>query len=217
MKAEKVKSKKAKVVKILIYGFCLFFFGWTILAAFLAKCLIVKKPQQKSDAIWVLSGSSTYLERNRKAAELYKQGISDKIILTNDGNFGGWSQIEERNPAFTELAKRELIAQGVPAIAIEVLPKFVQGTNDEADLFSDSVKTRQLDSVLLVTSAYHSRRTLWTFERAASKYSLSVEIGLEYAPVGEQTPPPLSWWTSRKGWSLVGGEYVKLIYYWLYY
>lgn len=217
MKTEKLKSKNAKAARIVIYGFCFFLFGWTVFAPFLAKSLIVEKTLQTSEVIWVLGGSGTYLERNRKAAELYKKGIAGKIILTNDGNVGGWSKMEGRNLAFTELASRELIAQGVPAEAIEILPDLVQGTDDEADLFSEAVQIRQLNSVLLVTSAYHSRRTLWTFQRAASKKGLSVEIGLESAPTGEQTPPPMYWWISRKGWSLVGGEYLKMIYYWFSY
>jgi uncharacterized SAM-binding protein YcdF (DUF218 family) len=219
VKVVKVKSKikKAKVLRILFYGFCLFFLVWLFLAPFLAKLLIIEKPLERADAIWVLGGSSTYIERNQEAALAYKKGIAQKIFLTNDGNYGGWSKIEDRNPPFADLAKKELMAQGVPEDAIEILPKVVEGTQDEAVLFTQTAQTRHLRSVLLVTSAYHSRRTLWTFQRTVLKNNLSVEIGLESAPPGQQTPPPLIWWLSRRGWSLVGEEYVKTIYYWLYY
>jgi uncharacterized SAM-binding protein YcdF (DUF218 family) len=82
---------------------------------------------------------------------------------------------------------------------------------------TETARKRNLNSVLLVTSAYHTRRTLWTFEKAASKNDLTIQIGIESAPTGEQTPPQFTWWLSRTGWNLVAGEYLKGIYYWLFY
>ena len=216
MKEFKVKNKKAKV-KILFLGFCLFFLGWIFLAPLLANFLIVENSIEKAEAILVLGGSSTYIERNREAAEAYKNGVASKIFLTNDGEKGRWSPAEQKNPTFAELAKRELIRQGVPEEAIEILPEIVEGTNYEADVFAKTAQERQMKSVLLVTSAYHSRRTLWTFERAVIKNNLSVELGLQTPLPGLQTPTPWTWWLSRKGWSVVGGEYVKMPYYWLFY
>ncbi len=116
-----------------------------------------------------------------------------------------------------ELAKRELISQGVPNEAIEILPEVVEGTNEEADSFTKIAQKHNLKSVLLVTSAYHSRRTLWIFEQAVLKNNLQVNLGLRSPPTGQQTPTPFIWWLSFRGWSAVGGEYVKMIYYWLFY
>lgn len=191
--------------------------AWLLIAPLLAHLLIVEKPIEKADAIWVLGGSGTFLERTQHAAELYRKGITTKIFLVNDGVFGGWNKIEQRNLPFYEISKRELLAQGVPNEAIEVLPENVTGTNYEADLFAKIAKERNLTSILLVTSAYHSRRTLWTFQKSAEKNNLTIEFGLESPPVGIQTPPKFNWWLSLKGWDLVGGEYVKLIYYWFIY
>ena len=186
------------------------FIVWALLAPFLANILIVKKPLQRADAIWVLSGSSTYIERNREAAHAYKKGVAAKIFLTNDGGQAGWSQSEQRNPPFVELAKGELIEQGVPNEAIEILPKLVEGTNYEADLFAETAQKHNFKSVLLVTSAYHSRRTLWTFNRAVLNNNLSVEIGL-------QSPSKTTLLLSPSDLMFVGEEYVKMAYYWLFY
>ena len=30
---------------------------------------------------------------------------------------------------------------------------------------------------------------------------------------GEETPAPCCWWVTARGWQMVAGEYVKLIYY----
>jgi len=105
----------------------------------------------------------------------------------------------------------------VPEEAIETLPTVVGGTNDEANLFAGVSAERGLKSLLLVTSAYHSRRALWTFERAMSRNNVSLNIGIESPPTGQQTPLPSTWWLSGTGWRMVGLEYVKIVYYWLVY
>ncbi len=54
------------------------FVGWIFIAPFLAKNLIVEKPVEKADAIWVLSGSAAYIERNQEAAQAYKKGVASE-------------------------------------------------------------------------------------------------------------------------------------------
>lgn len=206
-------SRKFKILITLVSLLLL----WLFLAPLLASFLIVEKTLEKADAILVLGGSATYLERTHKAAELFKQGIAPKIFLTNDGMQGGWHPQEKRNPYIYERARWELIANGVPKNAIEVLPEVVEGTQDEAILLTKNAPQNQLKKVLLVTSAYHTRRTLSTFEQVLRDNNESVEIGITSPPTGEQTPPPSIWWLSRRGWQMVGGEYVKIIYYWLFY
>ncbi|MCY7348171.1 MAG: YdcF family protein [Pyrinomonadaceae bacterium] len=193
------------------------FFIWILAAPRLASCLIVEKPLENADAIFVLSGSATYIERTQKAAALYKQRLAPKIFLTNDGTRGGWNQNQQKNPYFVELARMELVAQKVPENAIEVLSETVAGTDDEAELFVKTAREQNLKSILLVTSAYHTRRTLWTFEKVLAESGLKTEIGIASAPFGQQTPSPNFWWLSPFGWNLVAGEYVKSFYYWVYY
>lgn len=190
---------------------------WILIAPVLASFLIVDKRLEKADAIFVLAGAAAYVERNQKTAALYKQGVAPKIFLTNDGLRGGWNQKEQRNPYFVERARWELIAQGVPENAIEILPGTVAGTDEEAALFAKTVAEKNLKSVLLVTSPYHTRRVFRTFGKAASKNDLPVELGVASPPTGEQTPKPFVWWLSRRGWRDVAGEYVKILYYWIYY
>ena len=209
-------KKENRAFKFVVIVLILFFI-WILSAPYLASFLIVEKPLEKADAIFVLGGSATYIERNQEAAALYKQGLATKIFLTNDGSRGGWSIKEKRNPYFVELARWELIAQGVPENVIEILPGTVAGTGDESELLVKSVRERNLKSVLLVTSAYHTRRALWTFENTASKNKLSIEFGIESPPTGQQTPPPFYWWLTARGWQDVGAEYVKIIYYGFFY
>src|SRR3954463_3626738 len=97
---------------------------WSLLAWGAAHALIVRSPLAgKADALVVLSGSATYVERTRFAAELLGEGRSTVIILTNDNQTSGWSNDEQRNPLFVERAANELKSAGVPGEKILVLPR----------------------------------------------------------------------------------------------
>ena len=203
-------------LKILIV--CLaFFLGWIFIAPILAESLIVEKPLEKTDAILVLGGSSVYIERTRKAAEIYKTGAAPVIFLTDDGERAGWSRIEKRNPPYVELARKNLISEGVPAEAIVILEPKVSGTIYEAQVLAERAKAENLQSILIVTSAYHTRRALWTFERFFAENDIKTELGIVAPATGEQTPQPFVWWFSPRGWRFVAGEYVKFLVYWIYY
>ena len=191
--------------------------AWIPLSWMAARYLTVEKPLPSADAIFVLSGADAYGERTDEAARLFKEKIAPKIFLTNDGLQGGWNQKEQRNPYFIERARWRLIALGVPSDAIEMLPEIVRGTNDEANLLVKISAERNLKSLMLVTSAYHTRRTLWTFERVVSKNNSPLEIGIKFPSEDRNTPSRTGWWFSIKGWETVGAEYVKTIYYWLVY
>jgi uncharacterized SAM-binding protein YcdF (DUF218 family) len=206
-------SRKLKVFVLL----AIFFVVWIVVAPLLANRLIVEKRLEKADAILVLGGSSVYVERTQEAALLYKKGIAPKIFLTDDGERAGWSQEKQTNPPFVELAKESLISQGVPSENIEILSPQVTGTIYEAEILLKKVKDENLDSLLIVTSAYHTKRSLWIFEKVFSDNNLPIKIGIIPAQTGQQTPPPNFWWLTPRGWQLVAGEYVKTLYYWLYY
>ena len=207
-------KNSSRAFKFLV-TFLLLLTAWIFTAPFLAENLIVEKPLEHADAILVLAGSSVYQERARKAASLYKQGVAPKIVLTDDGEKGGWSKIEQRNPPYVELARNLLVAEGVPFGAVEIIKPNGSGTIHEAQITSEKARQENWKTILLVTSAYHTRRALWSFEKAAEGANL--QFGIAAAPVGEQTPPPVYWWFSPRGWNFVAGEYVKRVYYWVYY
>ncbi|HEV2915231.1 MAG TPA: YdcF family protein [Pyrinomonadaceae bacterium] len=188
---------------------------WSLLAWAAAHALVVRAELTHADALVVLSGSGVYLERAGSAAQLWKEGRADKIILTNDSQHGGWSEAKQRNPSFVERASEELERAGVAADKIEVLPEAVTSTHDEALLLRRYATTHGLRSILVVTSAYHSRRALWTLRRVFQ--GSGIEVGLTAVAPGQQSPPPATWWWHALGWRTVALEYIKLGYYWLSY
>ena len=193
----------------------LFIVGWGILAWVAARALIVSAPLDSADAIVVLSGSSPYVERTHKAAELYRQRRAPLVLLTDDHTQGGWSSAVQRNPYFVERATDELIKQGVPVEKIRIIPGMPSGTHDEVLVIKDYASAQRLRSLLVVTSAYHSRRALRRLHQAFA--GTETVVGLDPVPPGSQTPSPAFWWLQVEGWRIVGGELVKLVYYRLKY
>ncbi|MCA1615405.1 MAG: YdcF family protein [Acidobacteria bacterium] len=189
--------------------------AWALVAWGAARWLAVAEALPRADAVVVLGGAAAYVERTREAARLYGEGRAPVVVLTNDGLRGGWSQAQQRNPFFHERAGEELRRAGVAAQRIELVPGVVASTHDEAVAVRAYAAARGWRSLLVVTSAYHSRRALWTFRRVFE--GSNVALGLAPAPPGEGTPSTFAWWLRPRGWRLIAGEYLKLIYYrWQY-
>ena len=201
--------RRRRIIKVLV----LFLVVWVVLAWVAARALIVKAEIGSADALVVLSGSSSYLERTQKAAELYRQGRAPLVLLTNDHTRGGWSQALQTNPFFVDRALEELTKRGVPAERIRIVPGVAASTHSEAVIVKDYAAAQGLRSVLIITSAYHSRRALRTFRTNFA--DTKIIIGLDSTSRSETSVA--LWWLSPSGWRDVAGEYVKLIYYWLKY
>jgi uncharacterized SAM-binding protein YcdF (DUF218 family) len=188
---------------------------WTVLAWGAARALVSEAELERADLIVVLGGSAAYEERARHAARLYREGRAPLVVLTFDGTLAGWSQAEQTNPPFVQLAREELLRAGVPPGSIVVLPETVSSTHDEALAARAYAERGGARSLLFVTSAYHTRRALWTLRRAFR--GSGVEVGVEAVEPGGQTPPAATWWLYRRGWGAVALEYPKLLYYyWKY-
>lgn len=189
--------------------------AWPVVAWSGARLLIIKEELPSADAIVVLSGPATYLERTAWAAKLYAEGRAPIVVVSNEGLMSRWSHEEQRNLYFHELATRELQARGVPRDKIRVLSDIGAGTYQECLRIRDFAIQEKFKRLMIVTSAYHSRRALWSMRRASTATELI--IGVDGAPAGWQMPSPAKWWFSRWGWQTVAGEYVKMVYYRLTY
>ncbi|HYG81627.1 MAG TPA: YdcF family protein [Pyrinomonadaceae bacterium] len=193
----------------------LFLLAWSLAAWGAARLLVVRAELARADALIVLSGGSFYEERARHAAELFAEGRAPLVVLTDDGLRGPWSDELERNPTYAELEAEELARAGVPRESVSVVPELVSSTYDEAVRVRDYARARGLRSVLVVTSPYHSRRALWVW-RLVFRGS-GIEVGLDPATEGAQSPPAATWWWHLRGWRAVAFEYPKMAYYWLRY
>jgi uncharacterized SAM-binding protein YcdF (DUF218 family) len=189
--------------------------AWWLVAWGAARALVVRGELERADALAVLGGSGVYVERTRHAARLFREGRASKVILTNDGQRGGWSNALRRNPFFVERAAEELRRAGLSPEKIEVLPRVVASTYEEAVMLREYAASHGLRSLLVVTSGYHARRALWAFERVFR--GSGIAVGLDPVAPGEQKASTAVWWLRPGGWQMVAGEYLKLVYYrWRY-
>jgi hypothetical protein len=190
---------------------------WTVLAPIAARLLIVRVTVQRADAIVVLSGSASFSERVNEAQLLYEDGLAPLILLTNDGGQAGWNEEAKRNPYFFELARWQLLEKGVPESSIRVLTPIVKGTMGEAETVVDAALQANMTSLVIVTSPYHSRRSLWTYRLVERRKGTSLDLGMEPALSWSQSPRWYAWWLSLSGWRSVPSEYLKIAYYWVRY
>ena len=112
--------------------------------------LTVDSGMAKADVIIVLGGGSH--ERPLRAAELFREKAAPRIIVTGEGD--------------DEINRELLIQGGVPATVIQVEGKS-QTTRENAEFTIKLLRAEKIHSAILVTSWYHSRRALKTFEHFA--------------------------------------------------
>ena len=182
-----------------------------LFAAGAAQLLIVRSPLNKADAIVVMSGSATFRERAQHAAALFNEGRAPRIVLTNDQLTSSWSEAEQRNPYYYERSREELRRAGVPDDKIAVIMTPIRSTYDEAVLLKKYSEANHLSSLLVVTSAYHSRRVFWTFRHVFE--GTGKLIGIDPAEPRIESPMAATWWLHRLGWEMVPKEYLKLLVY----
>jgi len=165
--------------------------------------LVVDRTLPHADALVVMAGEKPI--RIPAAARLYKQGKAEKILLTNDGIFSSWSQEKQRNLYEVEWAEESLLKMKVPKSAIVKLPYSASGSIYDALNTRAFVLEKGIKSICIVTSDYHSKRSLWTFERVFR--GCPIVIGVH---------PVKSGVTALAGYRKVtplGLEFLKYLYY----
>jgi len=102
---------------------------------------------KRADVIVLLGGDTG--GRVVRALELYKAGGAPKILITG---YGDWS-----------MNRDYLLRAGVKSNALIIEPRS-RTTKENAEFSSELMKARGMNSAILVTSWYHSRRALACFE-----------------------------------------------------
>lgn len=177
-----------------------------------ADFLIVNDaPLQKADMIFLLNGD--YNTRPFRAAELYQQGLAPEIVIARSLSQPAENLGLVQNE--TDISVQVMEKLGVPSAKIIVLQVKggVTSTFDEATALRQFVEGRQMRRILLVTSAFHTRRASWIIQKELSGTGVALEVSA--VPYGEFSAA--NWWKSEDGLIALNNEYVKLVYYyWKY-
>jgi uncharacterized SAM-binding protein YcdF (DUF218 family) len=161
-----------------------------LFSAIWRKALVVRVPMKSADAILLLGGESQ--GRPLEAARLYHQGVASLVIVVGTGDY--------------RTNKKSLLQEGVPAGAILIEPSSTS-TQENALFVRPLLKEAGIQRVLLVTSSFHARRALATFQQLVPDIVFGV------------APSRIGWWDTPSGrfqedaWA--AKEFIKLSYYWL--
>ncbi|KJS03111.1 MAG: hypothetical protein VR65_02385 [Desulfobulbaceae bacterium BRH_c16a] len=136
--------------------------------------LIIDKQVPHVEALVVMAGSMP--ERLPAAARLFQEGISRKILLTNDGILGAWSEEKQRNLYRVEWAEFCLTKMQVPEEAVVKLAYSSSGSIYDAMNSRTEILDKGIKSIIIVTSDYHTRRSLWCFERVLRDHPVTIGV-----------------------------------------
>ncbi len=163
----------AALAIILLLAVLAFTFRSQILTG-VADYLIVNDKLQPADVIFLLN--SEVNTRPFRASELYKQGLAPVIVIARSEN----TPTVDLGlvPNDTDLSVGVMEKLGVPAEKIIVLPfpGGVTSTFDEASALRQYIQTHPIHRIILVTSAFHTRRARWTFEKVLAGLPVTLEM-----------------------------------------
>jgi uncharacterized SAM-binding protein YcdF (DUF218 family) len=164
---------------------------------FSGRFLVVNEPQP-ADVILVLAGETE--QRPLRALELLRQGYAKKLILDvpAGAKLYQWPQ--------TELARMYL--QGLPeASTMSVCPIAGLSTRDESNDAAHCLAQAGGKKVLIVTSDYHTRRSLGIFRRTQPEFTYSVAAAYDANVFGEK------WWQHREWAKTNFNEWTKFLWW----
>ena len=166
--------------------------------------LVIQDDLGKADLCLAMGGGN---HRADYAVQLYHDGLCSRLIFING---------HPRYQSFAETRKAMAVEKDVPAEAVLTDSTRVYSTYAEVaqlKAFVDGNPALAPESITLVSDPYHMRRT-----RLAFDWIFQGEIRVQMAPLPfNLTRQRRHWWTHPATVSMVGREYVKLVYYWLRY
>jgi uncharacterized SAM-binding protein YcdF (DUF218 family) len=173
----------------------------------MAGYLVVNDTLQPADVIVLLN--SEVNTRPFRASELYQQGLAPVIAIARSESTPTVDL--GLMPNDTDISVAVMEKQGVPADKIIVLPfpGGVTSTFDEASAVRQYVEAHQAYRIILVTSAFHTRRARWIFEKTLAGLPVSLEMAAVPYAGFDQT----DWWKNETGLITLNNEYIKLFYY----
>jgi len=170
----------------------------------------------QADAIVILMGS--VYDRVLQASDLYLQGLSRQMIMVETRQLDDDKVLkgeEVYNISNTGQTRNVAVSLGVPLDSIIILPGGAASTRMEAIIFRDYfVNKPDIDTILLVSSAEHTRRASIIFKTVFRKAGLPVHV--VSSPSTYSGFNAEKWWKSRNEIKDVVMEYLKIGYFFLF-
>jgi hypothetical protein len=212
---KKVQRRRGKLIFLLIIAIIviqLIAYHQYILTA-LGRYLICEHTLQQADVIAIAANWDETIVRARGGVGLYKKGLAKTIFVPRMEPMEGLDEIKNQGidiPENRDLLIIILEGLGVPLAAIGTSSQEVSNTWDEAQEVRNYIEKWGYNSVLLVTSKYHSRRAYLIFKDALKGKATVISVPSPYDSYN-----PEGWWKRERDRKRVIMEYQKiLVYYW---
>jgi uncharacterized SAM-binding protein YcdF (DUF218 family) len=204
-----------KILPVLVILLAFFIFLSIFIVPNLGQWLVVMDELQESDMIVVLMGS--VYDRILEAADLYDEGYSDRIVMVNSCITVKDIFIKRGIKVYGNILLSKMAATdlGIPEEDVLILEGNSRSTKDEALTIREYIKNnREIESIILVTSKYHSGRAKKIFKKALNV--LDREIDIYSSPSKYDSSNANQWWRNREDFQWVVFEYLKLanFYFW---
>jgi uncharacterized SAM-binding protein YcdF (DUF218 family) len=160
----------------------------------MGRTLVADDPVRPADAIVVTvdAGAAGVLE----AADLVREGLSRRVALFADLPDAVDRELARRGIEYEDEATREAALLRMLGVDhVDRIPMPITGTEDEGRVFPAWCDARQLRTVIVVSSADHSRRLRRVFHRAMQGHATAVLL----RPSRYSDFDPESWWRKRAG------------------
>ncbi len=198
-----------KILPVLVFLLAFFVLAGIFIVPKLGQWLVVMDELQESDMIVVLMGS--VYDRILEASDLYDEGYSDRIVLINSYITAKDIIINRGIKVYgdTLLSKMAAIDLGILEEDVLILEGNSRSTQDEALTIREYIRNnREIESIILITSKYHSCRAKKIFKKALSVLDREIDI---YSSPSKYDPSNVNqWWRNREDFQWVVFEYLKL-------
>ena len=166
-------------------------------------------PGEPADLVLPLAGD---LERVFYAAALYRDRRAEGVLITNLPLATQGAKDEHLQQVYTILS-----GAGVPEALVSTLPEVSETTFEELEKVRAYLESTEIDSLLVVTSPWHTRRARLNLRVAFrdSKIQASIAPLPSYAaaPNLPRSYNPRTWWQNADTFKKVTSEYLKLAAY----
>lgn len=184
-----------KLIKRTVWGIAFLIVLIVALPLFIGWYLSPQDPIEKSDVMVTVSGGDNNA-RIKKTVELYREGWAPVILYS-----GAAAEGDVSNAA----AMRNIsVKMGVPKSAI-IIEEKSEDTVQNAKYSAAIIKARGYQSMILVTSPYHQRRTMELFRN---------ELGKDFKIINRSAVDEdwrkRGWWKDEEGRFLTLGELGKI-------
>lgn len=195
-----MRQRKLRVTSLWFVVLALFIVAAALSLSRAAYWLAQRPRVGRADVIVVLGGG--HPQRILHGISLYQQGLAPELWHTGHVKESG------RTASFGTSAVQLAVERGVPAEAIHLLP--TTSTWEDGQEIKAFAERRQVNSILVVTSWYHSRRALCVIKQQFEGSGVSIL----YDPPSDLRYGPDRWWRDFDDWAAVLKELVKIGFYW---